>query len=134
MIVGLLSIFGTYGLAIAMVHLGRSRFNWSRRKPIHYILMTRNNELHIEWYLRSLLFVSRLKARAVHIVVWDDDSEDDTLAIAERLAAARPNHIEIADWRAASQLEERIEQYENEEVVLVRLGNEKDMQNIPLFQ
>lgn len=134
MIVGLLSIFGAYGLAIALVHLGRSRFRWNRRKPIHYVLITRNNAMQIEWYLRTLLFVSRLKARTIHIVVMDERSEDDTMAIAERLAETRPDHIEITEWNESAQLDQMITRYENEEVVLVRLSNEKEMQNIPLLQ
>lgn len=134
MIVGLLSIFGAYGLAIAIVHLVRSRFRWNRRKPIHYVLITRNNEMHIEWYLRTLLFVSRMKARTIHIVIMDERSEDDTVAIAERLAAAKPYDIEITEWNETSQLDQFIARYENEEVVLVRLSNEKEMQTIPLFQ
>ncbi|TMV47165.1 hypothetical protein FE783_23265 [Paenibacillus mesophilus] len=134
MIVGLLSIFGAYGFAIAIVHLVRSRFRWNRQKPIHYVLITRNNALQIEWYLRTLLFVSRMKARMIHIVVMDERSEDDTMAIAERLAAARPYQIEITEWDESAQLDQMITRYENEEVVLVRLSNKQEMQNIPLFQ
>lgn len=134
MIVGLLSIFGAYGLAIAIVHLVRSRFRWNRQKPIHYVLITRNNALQIEWYIRTLLFVSRMKARMIHIVVMDERSEDDTMAIAERLAAARPYQIEITEWNDSAQLDQMITRYENEEVVLVRLSNKQEMQNLPLFQ
>ena len=134
MIIGLLSILGVYGLAIALVHLAWTRFRRGRSKPIHYVLITKNNALHIEWYLRTLLFVSRLKAREVHIVVLDECSEDDTIAIARRLAALRPDHFEIAEWYEAEQLDRFMAQYESEEVVLVRLSNTKELQNIPLFQ
>ncbi|MDF2721732.1 MAG: hypothetical protein K0Q59_1407 [Paenibacillus sp.] len=134
MIVGLLSIFGAYGLAIAVVHMVSSRFRRNRRKPIHYVLITRNNAMHIEWYLRSLLFVSRLKARAIHIAVIDERSEDETAAIVQRLAANRPEEIELMEWNEASSTDSLIERYEQEEVVLVRLSNTTEMQTIPLFQ
>ncbi|MEF3309106.1 glycosyltransferase family A protein [Paenibacillus sp. GYB004] len=134
MIVGLLSIFGAYGLAIAMVHLSRAWFRSERRKPIHYVLLTRNNAMHIEWYLRTLLFVSKMKARDIHVVVMDERSEDDTLAIAERLAVSRPNQLEIMEWGGDAQLDEWIARYESEEVVLVRLSNTKELQHIPLYQ
>ncbi|PYI51171.1 hypothetical protein [Paenibacillus flagellatus] len=136
MIVGLLSIIGAYGLAIAIVHWGRFRLlrTESSRKPIHYVLITRNNAMHIEWYLRTLLFFSRLKGREIRIALLDENSEDDTLAIAERLAESRADHFDIIEWNEASQLDHLIARYESEEVVLVRLSNKTDMQNIPLFQ
>jgi hypothetical protein len=90
--------------------------------------------MQIEWYLRTLLFVSRMKARTIHIVVMDERSEDDTMAIAGRLAAARPYQIEITEWNESAQLDQMITRYENEEVVLVRLSNKQEMQNLPLFQ
>lgn len=134
MIVGLLSILGAYGLAIVMVHLGRFWFRRERRKPIHYLLITRNNAPHIEWYLRSLLFFSWLKARTVKIIILDEHSEDDTLAIAERMAALQPNTVECMTWSEASQLDSVIASFEQEEVVLVRLSNTNELQHIPLFQ
>ncbi|MEF3305156.1 hypothetical protein [Paenibacillus sp. GYB003] len=134
MIIGLLSIFGAYGLAIALVHFGWYRLRRSRLGPIHYVLITKNNAMHIEWYLRSLLFVSRLKAREVRIVILDESSEDETLAIVERLAADRPETIEAVAWNEAGQLDEIMTRYDDEEVVLVRLANEKELIQIPLFQ
>ena len=134
MIVGLLSIFGAYGLAIVMVHLMRFWLKPDRRQPIHYVLITRNNALHIEWYLRTLMFVSRLRGREVYIVIMDEGSDDETLSIVERLAVAQPYQLEIIEWNDPAQLNERMERFEDEEVVLVRLSNTKGMQNIPLFQ
>ncbi|RKN78870.1 hypothetical protein [Paenibacillus ginsengarvi] len=134
MIIGLLSIIGTYGLAIALVHLVWYRWRRSRPNPIHYVLITRNNALHIEWYLRTLLFVSQFKAREVHIVVIDEQSEDETVAIVERMAATRTNQFDILEWSGPSQLDEVMLRYANEEVVLVRLSNAEELQNLPLFQ
>ncbi|GAA3412818.1 hypothetical protein ACFFNY_33415 [Paenibacillus hodogayensis] len=133
MIFGLLSIFGVYGLAILWVHWRRSRPDWNRPKPIRYVLVTRNNGMHIEWYLRLLLFFSKVKARAVHIVVLDERSEDETLVIAARFAALAPDHIEFTEWQDTS-IDSMLSRYENEEVVLVRLSNSKELQHIPLFQ
>ncbi|MNJ02490.1 hypothetical protein D3C73_1624600 [compost metagenome] len=64
----------------------------------------------------------------------DERSEDDTLAIAERLAVSRPNQLEIMEWGGDAQLDEWIARYESEEVVLVRLSNTKELQHIPLYQ
>lgn len=134
MIVGLLSIIGAYALAIAVVHLGRSLFSWERRKPVCYVLVTRNNATQIEWYLRMLLFVSRLKGRTVHIVMLDEHSEDETLSIAQRLAASWPHHVEIVERADAAELDRVIARFENDECILVRLANDTELRSIPLFQ
>lgn len=132
MIVGLLLIVGSYGSAIALVHFCHSVFQWNRRKPLTYLLITKNNELHMEWYLRSLLMFSWLKGRNVKVLLLDEGSTDDTLIIAASLAADRPEEIQMMKLESPDGLDEVIARYEQEEVVLVRLSNELKMQKIPL--
>lgn len=134
MIVGLLLIVGSYGSAVALVHFCHSVFQWNRRKPLIYLLITKNNELQMEWYLRSLLLFSWFKGRKVKVLLLDEGSTDDTLTIAARLAAERTEEIQVMQLDSPDGLDEVIARYEQEEVVLVRLSNELEMQKIPLAQ
>lgn len=109
MILGLIAIIGAYGLAAASLHAGYALQRRKRGKLActTLLLITRNNELHVEWYLRSLLFVSRLRGRKIQIAVSDEDSEDDTLAIVRRLAAGKEaGVIRILDCSVESYLAE----------------------------
>ncbi|MFK7694762.1 hypothetical protein [Paenibacillus sp. HJGM_3] len=132
MIVGLLLIVGSYGSAIALVHFCHSVFRWNRRKPLTYLLITKNNELHVEWYLRSLLLFSWFKGRKVKVHLLDEGSTDETLTIVKRMAADRPEEIECMPLVGPDALDQVIAQYEQEEVILVRLSNEPELQKIPL--
>jgi hypothetical protein len=134
MIVGLLVIFGAYGLAVAMVHLLGFLSGSKRTRPVYYVLITRDNAMHIEWYLRSLLFFSALKGRTVKMIVLDEGSGDETTAIAERMAAARPGVIEMIRWKGVSQLDSTISRLENEQIVLVKLAGSDQLQKLPIFQ
>lgn len=90
MIWGLLAIIGAYGLAAAILHGAYAvKHRRGGAACTTFLLITRNNELQVEWYLRSLLFVSRLRGRKIQIAVSDEGSEDDTLAIIRKLAAGK---------------------------------------------
>ncbi|WP_127581199.1 hypothetical protein [Paenibacillus koleovorans] len=134
MLVGLLLILGSYGSAIALVHFCHSVFRWNRKKPLTYLLITKNNGLHMEWYLRSLLLFSWFKGRKVNVLLLDEGSTDDTVAIASRLAADRPNEMQVMKLEDSALLDDIIACYEHEEVVLVRLSNEPEMQKLPIAQ
>jgi glycosyltransferase involved in cell wall biosynthesis len=92
----------------------------------------KNNELHVEWYLRSLLLFSWLKGRNVRVLLLDEGSTDDTLTIANRMAGDRPDEMQVMRLENPDLLDDIIACYEQEEVVLVRLSNEPDLQKIPL--
>lgn len=119
MIWGLLAIFGAYGLAAAILHTAYAIKQ--RRGGVvgtTFLLITRNNELQVEWYLRSLLFVSRLRGRKIHIAVSDEGSEDDTLAIVRRLAAGKEaGVIRILD----SSVEAYLADHPNDPIVIHRI-------------
>lgn len=134
MFVGMLCIIGSYGLAVALVHACHSFFRWERKQPVTYLLITRNNELQLEWYLRSLLVLSWVKGRKIRVKVLDEGSTDDTCGIALKLASVRPEEIQVLPLEHADQLEDIIARHEREEAVMVRITNQRELQNIPLFQ
>ncbi|MDF2939317.1 MAG: hypothetical protein K0Q90_4690 [Paenibacillaceae bacterium] len=95
MIWGLIAIIGAYGLAAAILHAVYAVKHPQRSGEActTFLLITCNNELQVEWYLRSLLFVSRLRGRKIQIAVSDEGSEDETLAIVRRLAAGKEEGV-----------------------------------------
>jgi hypothetical protein len=92
-----------YGLAAAVVRLLYLRHaaelqTGHRKGPdkrrIHYILITSNHEQWVEWVVRVLAAYSYLLNRSLHISVIDDQSEDHTVGILERLG--RTGGFELA--------------------------------------
>jgi len=120
MMLGLLWIFGSYAASIALVHWCYRRHRVNGRKITHVLLITHNNQLQVEWYIRSLLFFSRLKGRDVHVTIADEGSTDDTLAIAERFR--EESDLDICTLVSADSLDEWIRQHEDKQVIVVRLG------------
>ncbi|MNC46124.1 hypothetical protein D3C75_951270 [compost metagenome] len=116
---GLIAIIGAYGLAAAILHAAYAKHR--RRSGMActtFVLIMRNNELQVEWYLRSLLFVSRLRGRKIQIAVSDEGSEDDTLAIVRRLAAGKEEGvIRILD----SSVESYLAAHPNDPIVIHRI-------------
>ncbi|PDO09789.1 MAG: hypothetical protein BLM47_10580 [Candidatus Reconcilbacillus cellulovorans] len=86
MVSGLLWIAGCYGLVLLFVHLWHRRFAERRTPEPHFVLVTRNNQQHIEWVVRSLVWTARLRGKSIRISVLDDGSSDDTAAIVARLS------------------------------------------------
>ncbi|MFB5759879.1 hypothetical protein [Paenibacillus medicaginis] len=92
-----------YGLAAAVVRLLYIRHvaelqtghrNRPDKRRIHYILITSNHELWVEWVVRVLAAYSCLLNRSLHISVIDDQSKDCTVGILERLG--RTGGFELA--------------------------------------
>ncbi|MCS7459960.1 glycosyltransferase family 2 protein [Paenibacillus doosanensis] len=122
MMVGLLWIFGCYGASIALVHWCYRRHRDTGRNVTHVLLLTHNNQNQVEWYIRSLLFFSRLKGREVHVTLADEGSTDDTLAIAERFRLEY--HLDIRRFSDLESLDDWIREHEEKQVVIVRLGQQ----------
>lgn len=120
MMLGLLWIFGSYAASIALVHWCYRRHRSSDRKITHLLLITHNNQMQVEWYIRSLLFFSRLKGSNVHVTIADEGSTDETLAIAERFR--EEINLDICTFEGPESLDEWIRQYEDKQVIVVRLG------------
>ncbi|MNW39652.1 hypothetical protein D3C74_167440 [compost metagenome] len=81
-------ILFAYGMAAATVHMIyrldlRKRSNHSVR--VNYVLVTHNHENQMEWYVRALSWYGRLRGLSLNVTVLDVASEDDTLAILQRL-------------------------------------------------
>ncbi|WP_409343768.1 hypothetical protein [Paenibacillus sp. MBLB4367] len=119
MIVGLLLIFGLYGLGAALVHVCYAlEQNKKRKRTIRFILVTRNNEQHVEWYLRSLRFFSRWRGCHVAIAVFDDGSTDDTLHIARQYGRTR-NYVDIYD--RTDDLDRYMDERHGERLIVLQL-------------
>lgn len=132
MIEWLLWIIGIYGFCLAVVHAVyafQQRQGYEPRTT-YFALSTQNNETTIEWYLRSLVFVSWLRARHIAIVVFDEGSTDETLTIVRHLANKRPLlRVDIAE----ESLEAFLEKHGQDSVVIHRLPRLGKDEPLPLL-
>ena len=77
-----------YGVAAIAVH---AMYRWHvHRHPksvkrVHYVLITQNHENQMEWVLRVLHWYSKMKGIALRVTLLDNESNDDTLAIAQKM-------------------------------------------------
>lgn len=77
-----------YGVAAIAVH---AMYRWHvHRHPksikrVHYVLITQNHENQMEWVLRALHWYSKMKGIALRVTLLDNESIDDTLAIAKKM-------------------------------------------------
>lgn len=91
MITGFLLIVGIYGICAALIHMFYARQRKAGKvRRYHLVLVTRNNQAEIEWYLYAYLFVSWLRGRETTVTVFDDGSTDDTWTILRRIAERNP--------------------------------------------
>ncbi|MDF2958977.1 MAG: hypothetical protein K0S39_712 [Paenibacillus sp.] len=125
MVLGLLWIFGSYAASIALVHWFYRRRRNEEHQATHFLLITCNSQMQVEWYIRSLHFFSRLKGREIQVTLADEGSTDDTLEIVDRFRQEYQLHIHSFD--AAGSLEEWIRQHEDKQVIVVRLGQQEEM-------
>jgi hypothetical protein len=129
--IGLLWIVGCYGVSIVLLHLIYGIRYRKRNEASRVLLITRNNQLQIEWYIRSLFFFSRIKGRDIAATILDDGSTDDTMKIIERLSQRHTLDVEV--YPQGRSLEELLEEHENEDLLVVNLSNRDDLVEIPLF-
>ncbi|MGG0824157.1 hypothetical protein ABE099_14885 [Paenibacillus turicensis] len=77
-----------YGVAAIAVH---AMYRWHvHRHPksvkrVHYVLITQNHENQMEWVLRALHWYCKMKGIALRVTLLDNESNDDTLAIAQKM-------------------------------------------------
>jgi len=105
----LLSIVGCYALCVAMIHLIYGSAKLQSVPPTQIVLITNNNQTHIEWVVRSLFFSSWLKGKQIAATIVDKNSTDDTLKIIERLSHTHP--LEIRNCPPSVQVEDVIRVY-----------------------
>jgi hypothetical protein len=105
----LLSIVGSYALCVLLLHWLYGLGRLQTVPPTRILLITNNNQKHIEWVLRSLFFRSHLKGTNIRTTIIDKSSTDDTIKIIERLSHKHP--LEIHRFSPATPLEEVMLQY-----------------------
>ncbi|OKP85575.1 hypothetical protein A3842_03115 [Paenibacillus sp. P3E] len=90
MVAQLIWIAAIYVFAVVLVHMlskrEQSRQGSQSGKRLHYILITRNHEYVVEWYIRALTLHSLLSGKMLQVTLMDDGSNDATLDVATRLA------------------------------------------------
>lgn len=96
----LLWIAAVYGSAVALVHIlhhwkGIRQKTWTGKR-LHYMLITRNHEAVVEWYIRGIGLHALLTGKLFRVTVMDDGSMDGTLAVAARLASSGGGTIDFA--------------------------------------
>ncbi|MEC0227881.1 hypothetical protein [Paenibacillus alba] len=127
--VGLLWILGCYGISIAVLHLLFGNQKGKSKKQTKILLVTKNNQNQIEWYIRSLFFFTRLKGNEVTATIFDEGSSDDTRKIIERLS-----HTHLLDLHGgadSSTVDNYLLQHESEALIVVHLSNREDLVKIP---
>ncbi|MBW7475001.1 hypothetical protein K0T92_09610 [Paenibacillus oenotherae] len=77
----LLGILGCYTLAAAAVHMCSLMALKRERDTRHYVLITGNEELQMEMYMRSLRRFSHGTGTAIRVTVLDHGCEDETMGI-----------------------------------------------------
>lgn len=127
--IGLLWIVGCYGLSIAVLHILFGSRKASSKKAARVLLITKNNENQIEWYIRSLFFFSRVKGWELQTTVIDKGSSDDTLKIIERLSHTFP--LEICSDSNYESVDYYLHQHEMEAVIVVNISNREELIEIP---
>jgi hypothetical protein len=129
--IGLLWILGCYGLSIALLHIYfGTRLN-KARKAVKVLLITKNNQDQIEWYIRSMFFFSRLRGRDLTATILDEGSTDETIQIIERLSHKHQMNVERSS--PGQSLDETLRMYGNDPVILVNLSSTDKMSMLPLF-
>ncbi len=90
-------------MSMILVHLAHLRMKRKHKNSAslrqgvsaHYTLITNNNQLQIEWYVRSILLFSWMKGRTVQLTIQDQSSTDQTLDIIRKLTRHRPTTVDI---------------------------------------
>lgn len=130
--IGLLWIIGCYGLSVAILHFIFGLTKAKPRQSSHFLLITKNNGLHIEWYIRSLHVFSWLRGRQVKVTILDEGSTDDTLPILERMAGQA--RIELEFLASGTSTEEWLSQFEEGEIRVIPLSGREYLVEMQLCE
>ncbi|MDQ0902953.1 MULTISPECIES: hypothetical protein [unclassified Paenibacillus] len=126
--IGLLWILGCYGISIAVLHLLLGTRRGGSKKTANVLLVTKNNQNQIEWYIRSLFFFSRFKGNEVKATIFDEGSSDDTRKIIERLSHSHLLELRyLTDYDA---VDHYLRQHDSEPVTVVHLSSREDLVKI----
>ncbi|WP_150270530.1 glycosyltransferase family A protein [Paenibacillus tepidiphilus] len=90
MVIQLIWIAVVYAFAAMLVHILHNRERTRQKlrigKVLHYIMITRNHEAVVEWYIRMLPVQAFLTGKPLYVTLIDDGSDDRTVTVAARLA------------------------------------------------
>lgn len=140
MITTLLWIVGCYGLAVAAVHLmhllRRTLYKNQPTPWMHVVLVTHNDERHMEWVIRAYCWFAWLKGRRLQFTIVDRHSRDATLPIVMRMASGYDVNCKVLDTHSVKEQEQAVielqEAKQAEETVLVlHLSARDDWRRIP---
>lgn len=124
MVYGLL-IIGTYFCSAIAIHLAYSRMSINDIESKHYVLYTLDNQLHIEWIIRSLILFYWLQGKSISITIIDEGSSDDTLAILGLLSKHHQLDVRLMDDDHPQTLPLR------DTSIHIRLSQPEDMHKLP---
>lgn len=90
MVAQLIWIVAVYAVAVFLVHVLHNREK-TRQSPrtgkwIHYVLITRNHESVIEWYIRALTIHAFLTGKRLRVTCMDDHSSDSTMLLISKIS------------------------------------------------
>jgi hypothetical protein len=124
MVEGLI-IISTYLLSAIMVHIAYNRMNTDDEESKHYVLHTLNNQLHIEWIIRSLSLFYWVQGKSIYITIMDEGSSDDTLSIVRLLSRHYQLDVRLMDDDLL---------FLNHTRIHIRLSHPEDLLKLPQLQ
>lgn len=133
MIQGLLWFITIYGTSIILIHAAHLWIHkvQKRAKSVkHYVLISNQNQLHIEWYIRSIVWFHSLKGNPLRITIMDQGSTDQTISIVEKLS----RYFTIQIHTSSSLDDIAFISTPSTEAVVVQLNNQDDLRKIPMLQ
>lgn len=129
MVIGLLTIVFCFISAVFFVQTVYKLNPYHTKRTVHYILMTRNNESQIEWYIRYFTIISWISGRPVGLTVLDEGSTDNTISILERLGGP---YLEIIPQSQSISVDTLMKQYQHESIIIISNQDLQHMRNISL--
>jgi len=146
----MLWIVGFYVAAAAWVHALYGRNADADARKRHYVLIAGNRQLQMEWYVRSLQYLSRRTGTDIGITVVLEQSSDETGAIVEMFAREdagieliRNGGVDGGNSKSGEAAEDRRQSMlrrlastgkvvSADQVVWVDLENKAELQKLPL--
>jgi hypothetical protein len=118
MLIGLLWIAGIYVFSLVLIHTvyGFQRKEFQRT---YFVFITKNNQAHIEWYLRSLQFFSWFRGRSIVITIFDEGSTDETIPIALKIAK-ESNFMDV--YESTGTMDAFIKNHQDDSMILLELS------------
>ncbi|MEB3102335.1 hypothetical protein [Ferviditalea candida] len=122
-------IFGVFAVGMLWVHVSHYHFKRGNRQGKHYVLITRDNQLTVEWVIRSLFLYYGLKGEPFRITVLDEQSQDDTRSIIARLTD--PQYVRVHGMASVQELRRFANELKEEGAIIVNLNHPQDLSKMP---